>query len=242
MVRVLIADDEEPLRLAVCDLISGEVGMECVGAVGSADEAIELAAATKPDVALVDVRMPGGGAAVARGLKECSPETRVLALSAHDDQETVIEMLSAGAVGYLVKGTSATEIVEAVRRAARGQASLSIDAISSMIKELVGDTAERERTDGILRRSEERFRGLVESAPDAVVVIDEGGAMQLVNAETERLFGYTRDELIGQPIEYLLPEHFQEAPLGYRAGDLIDSTMRSAGAGLDLFGEPSERK
>ena len=178
----------------------------------SADEAIELAGAMKPDVALVDVRMPGGGVEVVRGIKKCSPSTRVLALSAYDDQATVIKMMSAGAVGYLVKGTSPTEIVEAVRRAARGQASLSIDAISSMIEELVGDTAERDRTDGILRRSEERFRGLVESAPDAVVVIDEGGAMQLVNAETERLFGYTRDELIGQPIEYLLPEHFQEAP------------------------------
>jgi PAS domain S-box-containing protein len=240
--RVLIAEDEAPLRLALCDLVAGEEGMEVIGAAASADEAIELAAATRPDVALVDVRMPGGGVKVVREVKERSPGTRVLALSAFDDQATVIEMLSAGAVGYLIKGTSASEIVEAVRRAARGQASLSIEAISSMMSELVGDTAERERTDGILRRSEERFRGLVESAPDAVVVIDEGGAMQLVNAETERLFGYTRDELMGQPIEFLLPEHFQEAPLGYRAGDLFDSSMRPAGAGLDPLGKPSERK
>lgn len=242
IVRVLIADDEESVRLAVCDLIAGEQGMEVVGAAGSAREAIELAGATEPDIALVDVRMPGGGVEVVRGIRECSPATFVLALSAYDDQGTVIEMLSAGAVGYLVKGTSPIEIVEATRRAARGQASLSIDAISRMMNELVGDSAERERTDGILRRSEERFRGLVESAPDAVVVIDERGVMQLVNAETERLFGYTREELMGQPIEYVLPEHFQEAPLGYRAGDLVDSTMRSAGAGLDLLGKPSERK
>ncbi len=130
-------------------------------------------------------------------------------------------------MGYLVKGTSATEIVEAVRRAARGQASLSIEAISSMIEELVGDRAERERAEGVLRRSEERFRGLVESAPDAVVVIDEGGAMQLVNAETERLFGYTRDELLGQPIECLLPEHFSGAQRGYRAGYLVHPTTPS---------------
>ncbi len=235
-VSVLIAEDEEPLRLAVCDLVAGEEGMEVVGAAGSADEAIELAGATKADVALVDVRMPGGGAKVVRGVKECSPTTRVLALSAYDDQATVIEMLSAGAVGYLVKGTSATEILEAVKRAARGQASLSIEAISSMIKELVGDMAERERAEGVLRRSEERFRGLVESAPEAVVVVDEDGAMQLVNAETERLFGYTRDELIGQPVEYLLPEHFREPPVGYRAGYLVDPATQSMGAGLDLLG------
>ena len=214
IVRVLIAEDEEPLRLALCDLVAGEGGIEVVGAAASAEEAIELAAATKPDVVLVDVRMPGGGAEAARGVKELLPETRVLALSAYDDQATVIEMLSAGAVGYLVKGTSATEIVEAVKRAARGQASLSVDAISSMLNELVGDRDERQRAEGVMRRSEERFRGLVESAPDAVVVIDEGGAMQLVNAETERLFGYRRDEMLGQPIEYLLPEHFQEPPVG----------------------------
>jgi PAS domain S-box-containing protein len=214
IVRVLIAEDEEPLRLALCDLVAGEGGIEVVGAAASAEEAIELAASTKPDVVLVDVRMPGGGAAAARGVRECCPETRVLALSAYADQATVIEMLSAGAVGYLVKGTSATEIVEAVKRAARGQASLSVDAISSMLNELVGDRDERQRAEGVMRRSEERFRGLVESAPDAVVVIDEGGAMQLVNAETERLFGYRRDELLGQPIEYLLPEHFQEPPVG----------------------------
>jgi PAS domain S-box-containing protein len=220
-VKVLIVEDEEPLRHALCDLVEGEEGMECVGTTASADEAIELAVALTPDVAIVDVRMPGGGVEAVRALKKRSPSTRALALSAHDDQATVLKMLTAGAVGYLVKGTPPVEIVEAVRRAARGQASISIGAISSMIEELVDDTAERARTDQILRRSEERFRGLVESAPDAVVVVDENGAMQLVNAETDRLFGYTRDQLIGQPIEYLLPEHLQE-PLKAEDARLAD--------------------
>ena len=228
-VRVIVADDEEALRLALCDLVDNEETLVCVGAAASGDEAIEIAARSKPDVALVDVRMPGGGVEIVRGVHACSPATRVLALSAHDDHETVLEMLSAGAVGYLVKGTAASEILEAVHRASRGQASLSVDAISSMIKALVGDRDERDRAAGVVRRSEERFRGLVESAPDAVVVIDEDGAIQLVNRETERLFGYGRAELLGQPIEHLLPEHFQEAPTGYRAG-VIDP---ASGAGLD---------
>ena len=232
--RVLIAEDEAPLRLALCELVSRQDGMEVIGAAGSADEAIELAAATKPDVALVDVRMPGGGAEVVRAAKDCSPRTRALAFSGSDDQATVIQMLSAGAVGYVVKGTSPAEILEAVSRAARGQASLSIEAISGMIEGLVGDMAERELAEGILRRSEERFRGLVESAPDAVVIVGEDGAVQLVNAETERLFGYTRDELIGLPIERLLPGRFPERQEGYRAGYLVDPTTAQIEFPVDI--------
>jgi PAS domain S-box-containing protein len=234
VLRVLIAEDEEPLRLALCELVAGQDGMEVVGAAGSAAEAIELAAATKPDVALVDVRMPGGGAEVVRAAKDCSPTTRALALSAHDDQATVIQMLSAGAVGYIVKGTSPAEILEAVSRASRGQASLSIEAISRMIEELVGDMAERELAEGILRRSEERFRGLVESAPDAVVIVGEDGAVQLVNAAAERLFGYARDELLGLPIERLLPERFPERHVGYRAGYLVGQTGPSSEFPVDI--------
>jgi PAS domain S-box-containing protein len=226
VLQVLIAEDEAPLRLALCDLFAGEEGMEVVGAAESGAEAIELAAATNPDVAIVDVRMPGGGADVVRGLKERSPTTLALALSAYDDQATVIEMLSAGAVGYVVKGTSPTEILEAVRRAARGQASLSVEALSSMTQDLVGDMAERERAERVLRRSEGRFRGLVESAPDAVVIIDGDGEIQLVNAETERLFGYRRDELLGLQIEHLLPERFRERHVGYRAGFVVDPAAR----------------
>lgn len=235
-VSVLIAEDKEPLRLALCDLVSGEDGMEVVATAGTAAEAIQLAAATRPDVVLVDVRMPGGGVEVVRGVKQSSPATRALALSARNDQATVIQMLSAGAVGFLVKGTSPNEILEAVRRAGRGQASLSIEAISSMIEELAGDAAERERADRVLRRAEERCRALVESAPDAVVIVDHDGVVQLVNAETERLFGYTRDELLGLRIEQLLPEHFHEPHEEHLAGDLADSTARPLGAGLDLLG------
>ena len=225
----MIAEDDAPLRLALSDLVAGEKGMEVVGAAGSADEAIELAAAAKPDVALVDVRLPGGGAELVRGVKECSPRTRALALSDYDDRSTVIQMFSAGAVGYVVKGNSPTEILEAVRRAARGQASLSIDATSRMIEELVGDMAERAGADAILRRSEERFHGLVELAPDGVVIVGEDGAMQLVNSQTERLFGYTRDELLGLPIEHLLPKRFYERQLGSAPGGVISDDAGTIG-------------
>ena len=76
----------------------------------------------KPAVAVLDVRIPGGGATAARGIKRCSPRTRVLALSAQDDRETVLEMLEAGADGYLVKGSPVETILTSIERAARDRA------------------------------------------------------------------------------------------------------------------------
>ncbi len=221
-IRVLLAEDEEPLRSAISDLVTSEPGLQIVGAVGDAAEAIELAAATLPDVALVDVRMPGGGAKAARGIKDVSPATQVVALSAYEDRATVLELLDAGAVAYLVKGISPTEIVEALHRAARGQASLSAEVISAVLR---GPTAGSETAPQVVetvRDAEKRFRGLVDAAPDAVVLADEAGTIVLVNSQTEELFGYEREALIGQPIETLLPGYLREAE------------TRAMGGGLDL--------
>jgi signal transduction histidine kinase len=145
-IRVLIAEDEPAVREALADLIRTDEELELIGAAGDADQAIDLAGRHHPDVALVDVKMPsGGGPRASREIRRLSPETRVVALSAYEDRATVLEMLRAGASGYLVKGTSAGEIVEAIRRSVRGQASLSTEVTAEVIHELVGllDRSER---------------------------------------------------------------------------------------------------
>jgi EAL domain-containing protein (putative c-di-GMP-specific phosphodiesterase class I) len=111
--------------------------MRLVGSAGDAEEAIALAETIRPDVAIVDVKMPaGGGPRAARGIMQASPDTRVIALSAHEDRETVLEMLRAGAVSYLVKGTAPDEIVRSIGRAAQGQASLSSEVMDGIVHEL----------------------------------------------------------------------------------------------------------
>jgi PAS domain S-box-containing protein len=84
--------------------------------------------------------------------------------------------------------------------------------------------------------SETKFRGLLESAPDGVVIVDAAGLIQIVNRQTELLFGYPRAELLGQPIEVLLPERFRGRHTGHRTGYQRDPHTRPMGTGLELFG------
>jgi two-component system sensor kinase FixL len=87
------------------------------------------------------------------------------------------------------------------------------------------------------RRAERKFRGLVESAPDGILIVDRGGRITLVNGRTEALFGYARGELIGQPVEILIPEHARAAHPGLRAAYHAAPRVRSMGEGAALFGQ-----
>lgn len=86
------------------------------------------------------------------------------------------------------------------------------------------------------KRAEQRFRLAVESAPSAMVMVNEQGEIVLVNLQTERMFGYERDQLMGQPIEMLVPERFQDRHPVYRRSFFTDPTARPMGAGRDLHG------
>jgi EAL domain-containing protein (putative c-di-GMP-specific phosphodiesterase class I)/DNA-binding NarL/FixJ family response regulator len=171
VVTVLIAEDDTQLRTVLSALIDSEPALRLVGAARDADEAIELAREARPDVAIVDVNMPGGGGAkVARELRRSVPSTKVLALTAAADRNTVLEMLEAGVVGYLVKGSSTEDILESIERAGSGQSMLSAEVTGDVISELVGQLGNQRR--GV--EKERRRRGRIERA------IADDGAVQVV--------------------------------------------------------------
>lgn len=118
-VRVLIADDDASMRSALWELLTSEPGYEVVALASGPDSAIGFAGTHQPDVAIVDVKMPGGGGVrAAEGIRGTSPETRILALSAWNDRETIRCMADAGALDYLVKGASPDDILDTIERLA----------------------------------------------------------------------------------------------------------------------------
>ena len=122
--RVVVVDDHEIFRAGV----RAELGelVDVVGEAGSVDEAIELIRGSRPDVALLDVHMPdGGGLAVITAVAAEAPETRFLALSVSDAPEDVIDLVRAGARGYVTKTISVADLGDAIRRVADGDAVFS---------------------------------------------------------------------------------------------------------------------
>lgn len=123
------------MRRALADFFTSDGRFEVVPTAIDPVSAAAIAAEYHPDVALVDVRMPGGGGEeAARAIKACSPATRIVALSAHDDRETVLGMLENGATGYVVKGGDPNAIIEAALKAAAGLATLSPEVTGGVIE------------------------------------------------------------------------------------------------------------
>ena len=124
---------------------------------------------------------------------------------------------------------------ETVRRRKNG-ALLHVEILTRRVT-LAGDTyvlfSKRDITDR--RQADEMFRGLLESAPDAVVIVGQDGRINLVNSQTDAMFGYPREELVGQKVEVLLPDSARGLHVQHRAGYFGQPRVRSMGAGLDLY-------
>ena len=160
-VRVMVVDDNAGFRESLLSLLHTG-GLEVAAEASSGLEALEIVDVIAPDVVLMDVRMPGiDGIETTRRLKALYPHLGVVALSGHEDQEIVREMLVAGASGYVLKDSDGDEILHAVHQAAGGGGVLSPGVTPRVIEELT-ETLERERRR--TRELEEAQAALVERA------------------------------------------------------------------------------
>jgi DNA-binding NarL/FixJ family response regulator len=129
MIRLLIADDHPVVRAGLAGMLSDEPGFEVVAEASDGDEAVRLAGATRPDVVLMDLRMPrvDGVAATARiaGGEAGDPPPRVLSLTTYESDDQILAAIEAGAAGYLLKAAPQAEIVAGIRSVAAGQSALS---------------------------------------------------------------------------------------------------------------------
>jgi DNA-binding NarL/FixJ family response regulator len=122
-IRVLIADDHPVVRRGLGALLSTVGGFEVVGEAEDGAAAVREAQLLRPDVVLMDVRMPGvDGVEATRRIRAAVPQTAVLVLTMYDDDATVFTAMQAGARGYLLKGAEQDEIADAIRAVVRGQA------------------------------------------------------------------------------------------------------------------------
>ena len=119
VITVVLADDDRTFSAALQEVIVTTPELRLVGLAGDAAEAVALAERHRPDVAVLDVRMPGGGVEAAREVRRRSPATSIIALSAYEDRDNVASMAGAGAREYLVKGrVTSDDVVLAIREAA----------------------------------------------------------------------------------------------------------------------------
>ncbi|ATY09884.1 DNA-binding response regulator [Amycolatopsis sp. AA4] len=169
MIRVLLADDEAMIRAGVAAILASDKDIEVVAEAADGREAVELARANRPDVALLDIRMPGlDGLAAAEEIRKLVPDTGVLMLTTFGEDEYIERALGLGASGFLLKAGDPRELLAGVHAVADGAAFLSPKVAHRVITRLSGNRFSRAAT------ARERVSVLTNREREVLVLLAEG--------------------------------------------------------------------
>jgi two-component system response regulator DevR len=167
-IRVLLLDDHEVVRRGVHDLLEAEGDIEVSGEASTAQEALDRGPALRPDVAVLDVRLPDGdGITVCRELRSRMPGLACLMLTSFDDDDALLDAIMAGAAGYVLKQIKGSDLVSAVRTVASGQSMLDPATTARLMGSLRGSDGEQEPENAVLAALSPRER-------DILALIGEG--------------------------------------------------------------------
>ncbi|MFI1280889.1 response regulator [Streptomyces sp. NPDC020858] len=162
-IRVFLLDDHEVVRRGLHDLLDAEPGIEVVGEASSAEQALARGPALRPDVAVLDVRLPDGdGITVCRELRSRMPELACLMLTSFDDEEALLDAIMAGAAGYVLKQIKGSDLVSAVRTVATGQSMLDPATTARLMHSLRDPDTARAPEDARLAALSDRERSVLE--------------------------------------------------------------------------------
>ena len=165
-IRILIVDDHEVVRIGIRTLLASAPGIKIVGEGGSAAEAVEQTKKLRPDVVLLDVRLPdGSGVEACREIKANDPDTRVVMLTSFSDEEAIVGAVMAGASGYLLKQADGERLTQAIRDAVEGESSLDPRAAGTLINQFRELSAQQ---------SENELAALTERERKMLALIAEG--------------------------------------------------------------------
>ncbi|MET8748901.1 response regulator transcription factor [Streptomyces sp. NPDC004667] len=162
-VTVFLLDDHEVVRRGLRDLLDAEPDIAVVGEAGTAAQALARGPALRPDVAVLDVRLPDGdGISVCRELRSRMPGLACLMLTSFDDEDALLDAIMAGAAGYVLKQIKGSDLVAAVRTVATGQSMLDPATTARLMRSLRGPEAVEEPEDSRLAALSERERDVLE--------------------------------------------------------------------------------
>jgi len=188
-IRVLVADDHTIVRTGIRHVLEGEPGFDVVGEASNGIEVFELATELHPDVVVLDISMPGeSGLQIAARLGTVPSPPRVLILSMHDNAEYVLESVRAGAHGYLLKDTAATELRSAIRAVCRGESYFSPPVASRLSAAVRGEHETRiAPLEQLTGREREVLEGIARGRTNKEIAADLGISYRTVETHRESL-------------------------------------------------------
>jgi DNA-binding NarL/FixJ family response regulator len=181
MIKVFLVDDHELVRRGVADLLEREHDMEVVGEADSARHAVGRIVATRPDVVLLDVRLPdGNGIDICREILEKMPGTRCLMLTAYDDEQALYAAILAGAMGYVLKDIRGRGLVEGVRKAAAGVSLISSNMRERATAGMKGESDHDPRFQNLTPREREVLSGVADGLSNRQIGMQLGLAEKTI--------------------------------------------------------------